>query len=58
MPIGTIITGVLAIVDYLIARAQAAGEDIPDELLEQRTALRRALAEQAQGEASPSEHGP
>lgn len=51
MPITVIITGVLSVIDWIIAHQQAGGADPPQELLDQRTALRKALAEEAQRRA-------
>lgn len=47
LPVNAIISGVIALIDWQVTRAKAAGEEIPDEVIEQRTALRKALAEQA-----------
>lgn len=42
----------LALIDWGIARAEAAGEEIPQDILDSRTAVRREIARQAQDEAT------
>jgi len=52
MDLLAIINAALTIFDWAETRAIAAGETIPQEVLDQRTELRRELARQAADEAS------
>ena len=48
----TILKIALASLDWAISRADAAGEDIPQAHIDNRTELRRELARQSQNESS------